>query len=406
MIPFSFYLNYNLHKNKHNLPMIKINLKDVITLKNKEFDSNIKIIPTYLIEELEKMDLPISNRNIAIKNICDFLTLLNTRYNEYGSSVIPIDKDVFIRFFNNRLYTEYKNILDDLKVITKVPYEDGSFYSKDEGKSLQYRIHNKYLLTDDYTLLFFKRGRNIKKNIRIECNVNSIMLDTILNEELDYKRVFKEELDYHRDNNTSKFSLYIRISRALSMNNDRYIKQGNNVDRIFHSFSNLSKVTRKCFYTEFFEVDLVNAQPMLLALHLNKEDIKYEDSYRLICEEGRFYELFFEGDNDKLRDEIKVQCYSSIFFDFKENMEVNKKFKVLFPMLWEYLKSIKKNKITMASILQNEEANIFNNIKVRNSSKFYTLFDAVMFNNIKDKGYIKSQIEDYGLKYNLKLKVK
>lgn len=384
--------------------MIQVNIKNLSSLTNKSFKRDIQIIPTNIINQLNEMELPISNKEKAIKNISNFLSFLNSQYQKYNTTLLPIDVFIFIKFFNNRLYKQYRDILQELNIISPVPYENGTFYSREEGLSMQYRIHNSYLKADDFTLLFFKKGRNVKRDIKIECNVNNVMLNTILNTDLDYKKVFDEEIKYHKENNTSNFSLYIRLSRALSIDNTRYIKQGSKVDRIFHSFSNLSKVTRKCFDTEFFELDMVNAQPMLLAVKMRKEKIEIEEEYIKICEEGMFYELF---ENVLVnRDDIKTECYSSIFFDFKENRDVNKKFRELFPKIWNYLKFIKNNKIKMASLLQNEEAEIFNNIKVRHSSKFFTLFDAVVFNNVKDEEYISKQILDYGKKYGIKFKLK
>jgi len=384
--------------------MITINLKEVSTLKNKNFNNNIKVIPTKTLNQLEQLVLPISNRDTAFKNICDFLGYLNNQYNKTNKTILPISKDVFVKYFNNKKYTEYKTLFESLNIITRVPYEDGTFYSKDNGLSLQYRIHNSYLKADDFSLLIFKKSRNNTTKVNIQCDINNIMLDTVVKEDLDYKRVFEEEIKYHLENNTTNFSLFIRLTRALSLNRERYIKYGKTVNRIFHSFSNLSKVTRKCFNTKFYEVDLVNAQPMLLALYLNKNNISYESEYREVCEEGKFYELF-EGLLNT-RDEIKVECYSSLFFDFKENSNINKRFKELFPLLWKVLKDIKKSKVTLASILQNLEADIFNNIEVKSSSKYYTLFDAVYFNSVNDKEYIEKQILSYGNKHNLKFKIK
>ena len=384
--------------------MITINLKEVSTLKNKNFNNNIKVIPTKTLNQLEQLVLPISNRDTAFKNICDFLGYLNNQYNKTNKTILPISKDVFVKYFNNKKYTEYKTLFESLNIITRVPYEDGTFYSKDNGLSLQYRIHNSYLKADDFSLLIFKKSRNNTTKVNIQCDINNIMLDTVVKEDLDYKRVFEEEIKYHLENNTTNFSLFIRLTRALSLNRERYIKYGKTVNRIFHSFSNLSKVTRKCFNTKFYEVDLVNAQPMLLALYLNKNNISYESEYREVCEEGKFYELF-EGLLNT-RDEIKVECYSSLFFDFKENSNINKRFKELFPLLWKVLKDIKKSKVTLASILQNLEADIFNNIEVKSSSKYYTLFDAVYFNSVNDKEYIEKQILSYGNKHNLKFKTK
>ena len=40
------------------------------------------------------------------------------------------------------------NILSDLDIITRVPYQDGTFYVKG-NLNCQYRIHNEYLTEED-----------------------------------------------------------------------------------------------------------------------------------------------------------------------------------------------------------------------------------------------------------------
>ncbi len=372
--------------------MKEIKLQDLAGLKKKDYNGVIKIIPTYLLDQLKQTTLPIKNIEIALSNICDFLVYINNLNASNGKSVFAIDAKVFERYFNHKAYPAYKELLKDLNVLTAVPYDNGTFYSKDDGLSLQYRIHNEYLQATDFTALIFKRKQ--KKDISILCKVDDVMASTIISEDLDYALVFEKEIAHHKENNTTLFSLYSRITRALSLTKERYIKKGTKVNRIYHSFSNLSKVTRKCFETYFYSIDLKNAQPMLLALYLKTSGIQFEQAYQDICEAGMFYEQFLHVMTS--RDDIKTECYRTIFFDFKKNTEMNAALKELYPLVWQALKDLNSKGITLASILQNMEADLFNNINVTSSKKYYTLFDAIYFNNKKDKHVIEQQILKYG----------
>lgn len=380
--------------------MKTLNLEDLSSLKQKDFNNTIKIIPTYLLERLNQLELPIKNKEIALSNICNFLTYILNIYHNTEKSIIAIDREVFISYFNNRLYPKYKELLKECKVLTAVPYEDGTFYSKDNGICLQYRIHNEFLESKEFTALLFKPNKK-EMSLDLVYEGPRKFVNTIINEELDYEKVFKNEIEYHKLNDTTEFSLYSRLVRALSLRSNRYIKQGNKVNRVYHSFSNLSKITRKCFKTNFKSIDLKNSQPAFLVYYLILNKIEFEPSYKELVENGKFYELFYDlydGDRDK----VKVAVYESLFFAFNETRRVNKRFKELFPLVWNELKRINDKGITLASILQNYESDLFNNLKVKNSTRYFTLFDAIYYNNEKDKKMLTEQIMEYGMNNGIK----
>jgi hypothetical protein len=391
-----------------------INIKNYKSIISEGFRFNINttILPTPIINKLIKSDLPIKNTRKAILNISSFLAYINHKIELENTTTISISRDIFYRFFGLHTYVQYKELLTELEIITKVPYEDGQWYNynKENGKlkTQQYRVHNKYLNYEDYSIIIFPLSRRQKTKLKqtkktdIQTkNVNPIMVNTIINAELDYAKVVQSELEHHISHQTTPFSLYVRLIRAFSLNHTRYIKNGNKVDRIYHSFSNLSKVTRKCFITKFNSIDLKNAQPILLALLLNKEGKSFEQEYTKICENGEFYELFMNNEHTD-RDKIKVEVYKSLFFAFNKRSRVNKEFKLLFPQLWNILFEISKSEISLASRLQNIEADIFNNLLVDKSTQMFTLFDAIYFNNEKDVDYVCKQLNSYASRYNIK----
>lgn len=387
--------------------MKEINLKDLSILKKKDFNGTIKIIPTSILNQLKQIELPIKNFKIAVSNIADFLSHLNIMFDMTNKSVIAIDKFVFEKYFSRKQYLQYKEILKELNIITAVPYEDGTFYSIENNKSLQFRIHNEYLQLNDFTLLIFNKTKDMEVNI--EYDGSAKMVNAIVNEELDYSLVFNNEIDYHTKNNTTLFSLYLRISKALSLTSSRYLKKGGKSNRVYHSFSNLSRITRKCFYTKFYNIDLKNSQPTMLVLYVAKNKLELDQAYKTVCEDGLFYEVFYDlldrtqfKNDDVFRKAIKEQVYASIFFSFNTRSEFNKRFKELYLITWNLLKELNKKEKSVASLLQDTEAEIFNQLDVKASARYFTLFDAIYYNNKKDTEFIAEQIINYGIERGVK----
>lgn len=366
-------------------------------------NNTITLLPTKLIEKLNHLELPLKNKSKAISKICKFITYINNQFkinNEHSLIVIP--KNIWVRFFTIRHYRKFKQILKDSEILTQVAYLDGTGYNKDKGIAKQYRIHSNYLLSKDFSLVIFEENEK-----EVEANVSGLNqkhIHTIINENLDYSKVFEKEIEHHKKNSTSEFSLYLRLNRALSLTQKRYIKKGAKSNRIYHSFFNLSKVTRECFYTNFYNIDLKNAQPILLIYYLISNHLPFDKNYKTVCESGTFYELFYDIYNND-RELVKAAIYKNIFFGFEVNSEINKRFKKLFPVVHNQLKIIKDLDISLASILQDLEADIFNSLTVNYSSKYYTLFDSIYFNNKKDSAQLKKQILSYGKKYGLEFKL-
>jgi len=385
-----------------------IKLSDIKLTKSFNKNSNVKIISTQLLNSILSIELPIKNKEIFISNVVEFLDYLNEKMEHEYLTAFTISVDIFIKYFSRDKYKQYLQILKDFEILTNISHENGVWYDKDEGITKKYRVHNSYLNNTDFTLVIFEdKKTKIKNDIKIK--VDSKYEKTILTETLDYYEVFKNEIEYHKENNTTTFSLYSRLSRALSLNKKRYIKKGEKVDRIYHSFSNLSKVTRKCFKTKYSNIDLDNSQPTFLCVYLKINNIDFETYYQEVCENGKFYELFYDiykkefTDEKLLRKKVKNVIYKSFLFDFVENRKVTKRLKELFPKVWQALKDLKqKQNETLASNLQNIEAKLFNNINVTYSTKYFTLFDAIYFNNKKDKLNIIKQIKNFGKECGIK----
>lgn len=346
-----------------------------------------------IITKLLVTELPISNKRIALRNILDFLTFLDIESDKKNSTLLTISSIKISKFFSRNEYKQYLNILKDLDILSDVPYEDGSFYTSGT-KSKQYRIHNQYLNREDLCIIILDEDRS-----RFEFNNEVSELDeryskTIRNINIKTKEAIIDEINHCEENDLKEKTLRHRISRIFYTKRRRFIKKGKSVDRIYHSFSNVSKVARKHLDIKMFNIDIKNCQPLLLVAFLKKNNFGYDETYQYDCEVGEFYEQFI-GINDCDRDEVKTNIYKNLFFGFNKRSKFNKKFKELYPLTWESLNEINNSNESLASRLQNIEAELFNNLIPKKSKHYFTLFDAIYFDSINDITELNNKIKKF-----------
>lgn len=368
---------------------------------NKLKSSKCFITTTKLAKEILLQKLPIQNKRIATKNILSFLTWLDIQIHKSGGTIIPIHTDTLIEYFNINRYKSYMDLLKKLEILTDVPYEDGAFYDKG-ARSKQYRVHNQYLQDRDLCIVIFEKESSVRDFV---CNLDLDVryIKTIRSVELNIKNAILDEINYCNREGLDANNLRTRISRIFYTGQKRFIKKGNIVNRIYHSFSNLSKVARKHFDIRFHNIDIRNSQPLFLVAYLDKQGLDYDLQYKLDCEGGNFYEQFSSLYSD--RDDLKRAVFKRIFFGFDEDSAVNKLFKKIYPKTWENLKNFSLTEETLASRLQNLEADLFNKIRPRKSNNYFTLFDSIYFNSIDDVDYIKDEIMTFFDELNIKVKL-
>lgn len=395
----------------------KINLKDkehtINTLSN--LTDNVYFIPTKIYNQLLEINFPIKSKELAIEQICKFINLLIFKITVNNKTVFEINRNEFINIFNGDTYNKFKEILKDLRILSQVQHENGTYYkfpTKTDKTyySKLYRIYNDYLNLREYSVIVFNKKSNDKPNIHIDnmkFDIDDRFIYSIKELEVDKFKAIKTQLTEYYNNNLTDFALIIRLSRIFSLDKSRYIKQGVKVNRVFHSFSNLDRLSRKCIKIKLYEIDVKNCQPTLMVIYLTKNNListKDQDfiNYKKDCEDGIFYEkLMVDGDDRK---EIKVESYKSIFFKFNKRNKVNKRFMKLYPNVWNTLNYISKDDyVSFALELQNIEADIFNNLIVNKSTNYFTLHDAIYFNNKKDKASLYKQIKNYARQYNVKI---
>lgn len=341
-------------------------------------------------------------RNKAIINILEFLKEKSNKVRYDDDTIVTIKRDTLVKFFTTKNYKKYLDILKELKIISSVPYLDGTFYK--EGKLYtNYRIFNSYL-KDDLCLIIIENDKPMK--IFTDEKYPDKYVKTIKNIEIDYEVAITEEINYVKDNNRK---LLYRINAILSLNaSERFIKKGSKVDRIFNSVSNISRISRhhlSCGKEKFHNVDVATCQPTLLAAYLIGLNLQVDEKYIFDCQSSNFYEQFMS--DTITRDDAKVLTYKNILFDFKPDSEISSKFKELYPLTYNSLiylieNNIINDDIKLARKLQNLEASITNKIIPKKSKYYFTLFDAIYFTEISDCVHIIEEFKVAFLQYNLK----
>lgn len=350
------------------------------------FVSNLDLIPRLLT-----LEMPISNKRLAIKNILTFLNYIDTQMKMNGTSLLSISSDTLISYFNRDKYKRYMDILKELDVISDVPYNNGIFYKIGE-LTKQYRVHNQYLNNKDLCIVILSEDR-AKDKFVCDVDIDDRFIKTIKILDINMKNAITDEILHCKENNLSSNNLRIRLSRLFYIRMKRFIKMGNNVNRVYHSFTNVSKVSRRHLTIKMYNIDIRNSQPLILVSYLKKYNMQFDSNYQLDCENGDFYNRFITNDLD--RDDVKVQLYKNIFFGFNKQSIINKKFKSLYPNTWSSLEYISDSDISLAQRLQNLESELFNKLIPLKSKYYFTLFDAIYFDNVNDIVPLNNNITDF-----------
>lgn len=357
-----------------------------------------------IISKLLIMELPISNTKIALRNIFDFLTYVDDRLSMNNeSTVLPISSKILESFFSRNLYKQYMNILSELNIITAVSYNDGRFYVPGQLNT-QYRVHNSYLNSDELAIIILEEDRSKNDFTNEVEGLDERYVKTIKSLDINIREAIKDEIQYFKDNNLSVSTLRNRISRLFYTKRKRFIKKGKSVDRIYHSFSNVSRISRKHINIKMVDIDIKNCQPLLLVYLLKINNMLLDENYQLDCENGNLYENFV-GINNLDRQQTKVALYKNIFFGFNKKSKFNKRFNELYPKTWNSLSVINNNDKSLASQLQNIESKLFNNLIPKKSKHYFTLFDAIYFDSINDVKDLSKTINKFFNDLDIKVKI-
>lgn len=377
-------------------------------LSNEKFDmrgEHIYCVGYKFINKLINLpdeEFPIA-KHLAIPKILNFLYWVDMYIRQNDVTLFEIGKLTFVDFFTTKEYLKYVTLLRNIEVMSSIKHDNGMMYSKELGLQRQYRFHKNY--TNDIPCLFFIES-NKKFTFHNEIDIlNKKYVDTIKEADISIVSCIKDEYDYCMKEK-SAFSLRCRIGNVLALSRQRKIKYGKKVRRIYHSFSNLSHISRKYLKVDncsFVSIDIKNAQPLLLVYYMASNNYEYDEQYLLECEKGTLYENFIT--KERSRDKVKVLLYKNVYYAFRETSEIATEFKALFPKTFNSLKyiteALKNENLKLAGEMQNLEADIFNHIVPKKSKYYFTLFDSIYFTDINDMRFIQEELLNSFKKYNI-----
>lgn len=391
-----------MKKTKIQIVNLMKSLKDCdMNLDSICIDNEIYIVNTNILNKLlEHEEYPIEKHK-AIKRILDFLSNYDRNKEPFTLHSL-IMKDIFTS--KSGVYKDYLNILNNLEILKRQNTDRGWYVPKEQSST--YKFYTNYFNVEDVSLYIIEGKDKMEYSIDERLDLDKRFIDTIFNLDIPLDRVIEAEIEHYHNTDATLEILKKRINNILQLKKKRYINKGNKVERVYHSISNLSKVARKYLnykgeQVRFHNIDIRNCQPLLLASVLKGAEYNVDNNYIESVESGNFYENFFDITND--RETIKIELYKSVFFYWNEKNDFNKLFCEKFPITAQSIKQM--NIESMAQTLQNEEANLFNNLIPKKSKLFFTLFDSIYFDNYEDMFDLTLEIETYFLNKGLRVKL-
>lgn len=393
----------------------KLFYKDLNWIKKKDFCFAPKKLVDTLIQIYKNKFYTIELEEVFLKKSLSF----------FRNYIISDENaDYNYRLNSKRIRNFFPNIKS--KKVTYSNYIEGFIKAgillKTDNYSTKYKVSNKYkfnktFFEDEFVLVTFSTDELDNFNVKTQnLNLETRYLSSLQKLKLDLESAIKEQYQLFKGVSDKK-RFFCRINKILKFNREkiRYCNKGEKSNRIYHALCFLPKECRKHLNISFNVLDIVNCQPLLLCYHLKNNHLHYDNSFLEDVQNGCFYEVIQNAINNLkikiTRDEVKKEIYSQILFDFKtdEKHLINKAFKEVYPKTYKSLMTIhldtEQTNITLASILQNLESELFNNLKVQNSEYYFTLFDAIYFNDKIDDLDLRTQIDDYFKKLDLRVKV-
>ncbi|CAB4158148.1 hypothetical protein UFOVP695_28 [uncultured Caudovirales phage] len=376
-------------------PIIDIFLKEENKIKKYDVFTCIKDVSNLFINSLERNNEEIIDGIIQVELPSSYLI------SHFGN--ILRYQGVF------KILESYGYILPSLN--NGCQYMTKGFSKDGIGRSRCFLLNYKAVMSDPH--LAFRHLNKSKLQLNFDDSTNPLMSKTLEECDMDYSKAIIEQFTLHSGN---KIRLVSRIKEIINFSDRRWIKVSENTGRVFSSMSSLPKECRKhitLHNKSFVEIDVKNSQPSLL-LGLMKEsnvnvdknfikDVKNATIYSsFILLQGSFYK--YDKKNKKmsiyiniLKDKaaVKKEFFNSIFFDWKPQSSLNKKFKELYPNVWQFLKEYHSGPVELAGVLQKVESDIMNSIDIK--VPFYSIFDAI---------YLRTSINDNITKVKMEIRKK
>ncbi len=431
---------------KYNLQSLHLNI-DVTSIKSNIIvqqipyhmfdDGKTYVIPTLIFNIIKEQMNNGNNNYTFVKPILEIIQTLYANDNcELSSHQLK------------KISNKYLSIIEMLKpIIYSVKYSsliDGKRYKK-----------NIYTMRSFSDLTFVKLSKSEQLKINSKRIENSPVNNTnfiyvLENAKIDIKNVIRDEFEYvfnelndndliieYNYSNNDRYKLFLmRISNALKFNSNRWVSKGKKIDRVFSSFSSLTRIARKHVHINgkyFTEIDGTNYAPLLLNILMVQNNLAIDDNYILHTTNGILYERlkaeanalniksefkvksimvdeFVDGHkyikNKKIhikeefdltnRDHIKILVCSDILYSnlsSKGNMITTnfcKIFKSLYPKTYESIRVLKLNG-DLNKNLNNLEADI--NLNVIPNCYYFDVHDAKYLLNTNQLNFVKKSIK-------------
>ena len=314
---------------------------------------------------------------------------------------------LYSQFFK-RMNNDYKRVIKCLaengmiEIFTTPKTNKETYYAPKsksklaKGASKQYRITKAYYINDnvfgEYKYLSDKIIKyKLEYKEKLKVNENPIY---------SYLGEFTKDLKLnfglkYAENHKYALTIWNKMQDDLIIDNS---------GRNYTKLSNIFSFARN-FMTykgdKLFSIDCTNSQPLLLyKLWISRRGTKYNDNYptdillyKDLVENGTFYEFVLNKLNEYgetiTRKEVKVELYSSIFFNqFVVNNNLTKLFSKYFPTLYKFVLGFKgtakTKKDALSKLLRKQESDLWiNDIAVAFRNKYpnkpiWILHDALL----------------------------
>lgn len=396
---------------------------------NLEDNNFISSIPTQLLKEQGLSLIPSQAYTILLELIQDGVNNNYEFINSYINIVLELIKFDGLEIPKNvlRLKTRsYTEIIEKLRSNNFIISIKKAYYNKLNPSESSCAI---YTLDTFKSFTFISLSEDsIESKLKLEVEGlqetplnNENFINTLLNTTILATEAIYAEYKYCIETGRDYKKFLSRVNTILSFTRSRSAGKGENVNRVYSSFTNLSRISRKFLVYDdnpFYEVDIKNCQPLLLICILAEMDFDIDENYIEDVTTGRFYEALMqravelkvtkqvkysknEAGNSveqKIlanRDDVKVLVYSDILFCTKlKDTAIVKIFKSLYPKVYRALKEITEQlSLTgekLARPLQNMEADIV--LSIQPKSNYFTVHDAIYLTDKSEIPNIKTKL--------------
>lgn len=382
-------------------------------------EKGLSIIPTTAYDLLIKKIKEEGNDNFTyISGYIEIIKLLYSKNEESLSSLILQSKS-----------KKYKSIINLFYEYGVIKHIINGVYNRENAEK---SFCGTYIMNHFSDLTFISLTEESDNVLTIDIKIDSLkntpldndtFINTLTKSKIDASNAILAEYNFCKEEKKKYESFVSRVNAILNFLKYRSAGKGEKVNRVYSSFSSLSKQARK-FVTyngkHFYEIDIKNCQPLLLIILLIKYNLPIDTEYINAVTNGVFYESLqtqalkngydkqtivkvfkdkvtkkFKDYDFTKRDDVKVLCYSKIFFTKEYKLtKIVKCFKQLYPYVYSSLVKLTET-VTLAELLQNLEAEIVLNIIP--NCPYFPVHDAIYITN-------KTEIEDIKTKIAFEIK--